>query len=264
MNLFHNEKGDTMKKILLLTTLIFLISFGTAGAEEEKAWSGSGEAGLLMTTGNSKTDSVNAKAALKYEKGHLLAEAGAAALYSSEETEVDGEKEDKVSAEKYNYNAKLGYKFNPADYVFVSGDYEDDRFSGYDYRTTYSAGYGRKIMDTDTVKFDIEVGPGYRYDKTNGYWENDAFIEEKTEEGAIFRGWAMFKYKFSGAVSFQQDLTVIAGSDNTNTKSITAIKTQIIGALSMKVSYTVDHDSQPPDDKDKTDTETALTLVYDF
>jgi putative salt-induced outer membrane protein YdiY len=74
----------------------------------------------------------------------------------------------------------------------------------------------------------------------------------------------MFNYKFSDAVSFQQDLTVIVGSDNTNTKSVSALKSQIIGALSMKLSYTVDHDSQAPDDKDKTDTETALTLVYDF
>jgi putative salt-induced outer membrane protein len=241
--------------VLLIALSILLIAASAFGEEEKKIWSGTGEAGLLMTTGNSETDSVNAKAGLKYEKGHLLAEVGAAALYSSEETEIDGEKEDKVSAEKYNYNAKLGYKFDPVNYVFVNGDYEDDRFSGYDYRTTYSVGYGRKVIDNDTVKFDIEIGPGYRYDRLEG---------GETEDEAIVRGWTMFNYKFSDAVSFQQDLTVIAGSDNTNTKSVSALKTQIIGALSMKMSYTVDHNSTVPADKDKTDTETALTLVYDF
>lgn len=250
-----------MKKTALLMFSVWMIFWmaGNAAAEDApkdaKPWSGAGEAGLLITSGNSETESVNAKLAFKYEQEKFLAEAGAAALYSSEETEVDGEKEDRVSAEKYNYNAKLGYKFTPRDYAFVSGDYEDDRFSGYDYRTTYSAGYGRKVIDTDTMKFGIEGGPGYRHDVLEG--------GEKEDE-AVFRGWAMFNYKFSDAVSFQQDLTVIAGSDNTNTKSVSALKSRIIGALSMKLSYTVDHDSHAPDDKDKTDTETALALVYDF
>nr|MDA3895656.1 DUF481 domain-containing protein [Desulfobacteraceae bacterium] len=219
---------------------------------------------LLMTTGNSETDSVNAKVGLKYEKEHFLGEANIAVLYSSETTEIDGKKEDNVSAEKYNYSAKIGYKFNEANYVFINGDYEDDRFSGYDYKTTYSAGYGRKVIASDTIKFDIEIGPGYRYDKTNGYWENNVFIDEKTEDEIILRGYAMFNYKFSEAVSFQQDVTVVTGSDNTNTKSVTALKTQIVGALAMKVSLKIDNNTDVPAGKDKTDTETALTLVYDF
>ena len=74
----------------------------------------------------------------------------------------------------------------------------------------------------------------------------------------------MFNYKFSEAVSFQQDVTVITGSSNTNTKPVTALKTQIIGALSMKASYKIDNNTDVPADKEKTDTETALTLIYDF
>jgi putative salt-induced outer membrane protein len=242
----------------LKTVFIFLLitlTAGVANAEEEKSFTGSGEAGLLMTSGNSETDSVNANASLKYEKGHLLGEVNLAALYSSENTEVDGIKEDKVSAEKYNYSAKIGYKFSEANYVFINGDYEDDRFSGYDYKTTYSAGYGRKLIATDTAKLDIEVGPGYRYDVLEG---------GETEDEAILRGYAMFNYKFSESVSFQQDITVVTGSDNTNTKSVSALKSRIVGALAMKVSFKVDNNTDVPDDKDKTDTETALTLVYDF
>jgi putative salt-induced outer membrane protein len=236
--------------------LVLFLTVGMANADEEvKSFSGSGEAGLLMTTGNSETDSVNAKLGLKYEKDHLLGEVNLAALYSSEETEENGIKEDRVSAEKYNYSAKIGYKFNPANYVFVNGDYEDDRFSGYDYKTTYAIGYGRKVIDNDTTKLDIEIGPGYRYDVLEGGETNDE---------AILRGYAMFSYKFSDAVSFQQDLTVVTGSDNTNTKSITALKSQIVGALSMKVSYKIDNNTDVPSDKEKTDTETSLTLVYDF
>jgi len=258
-----------MKFKAVFIILLIALTAGMANAEEENNFSGAGEAGLLMTSGNSETDSVNAKVGLKYEKEHFLGEVNLAALYSSEKTEITDEndiksKEDKVSAEKYNYSAKIGYKFNEANYVFINGDYEDDRFSGYDYKTTYSVGYGRKVIDSDTIKFDIEIGPGYRYDRTNGYWEDDVFIDEKTEDELILRGYAMFNYKFSESVSFQQDVTVVTGSDNTNTKSITALTTKIIGALGMKVAFKVDNNTDVPPDKDKTDTETALTLVYDF
>jgi len=245
-----------MKLNSILIILLITLFAGMVNAEEEpKSLSGSGEVGLLITSGNSETDSVNAKVGIKYEKEHFLSEANLAALYSSEKTEVDGKKEDKVSAEKYNYSAKIGYKFNEADYVFINGDYEDDRFSGYDYKTTYSAGYGRKVIASDTTKLDIEIGPGYRYDVLEG---------GESEDEAILRGYAMFNYKFSDAVSFQQDVTVVYGSDNTNTKSVSALTSQIIGALSMKASFKVNHNTDVPADKDKTDTETALTLVYDF
>jgi putative salt-induced outer membrane protein len=253
-----------MKIKTLFLILLMIITAGMANAEEEKNLSGTGGVGLLMTTGNSETDSLNANVGLKYEKEHFLGEANIAVLYNSEKTEVDGKKKDKVSAEKYNYAAKIGYKFDDVNYVFINGDYEDDRFSGYDYRTTSSIGYGRKVIDSDTIKFDIEIGPGYRYDRTNGYWKDDVFVDEKTEDELILRGYAMFNYTFSEAVSFQQDLTVVTGSDNTNTKSVTALKTRIVGDLAMKVSFKVDNNTDVPDDKDKTDTETALTLVYDF
>ena len=256
-----------MKLKTLCIILLMTVTAAAANGEEAKNFTGSGEVGLLMTSGNSETDSINAKVGLKYEKDHFLGEINMAALYSSEKTEIDGKKEDKVSAEKYNYSAKIGYKFNEANYIFINGDYEDDRFSGYDYRTTFSVGYGRKVIASDTIKFNIEIGPGYRYDRTNGYWENEEtkkHFDEKTEDEIILRGYLMFNYKFSDAVSFQQDLTVVTGADNTNTKSVSALKSQIIGALSMKASFTIDNNTDVPNNTEKTDTETALTLVYDF
>ncbi len=254
-----------MKLKTVLILLLITLTAGMAAADDEKSFSGSGEAGILFTSGNSETDSVNAKVSLKYDKDHLLAEVNLAALYSSETTEIDGKKVDKVSAEKYNYSAKIGYKFNEANYVFLNCDYEDDRFSGYDYRTTYSAGYGRKIIADEKITFNIEVGPGYRYDNRNGYLDdNGVLIKEKAEDEAVFRGHAMFNYKFSDSVSFQQDLTVVTGSSNTNTKSVSALKSQIIGALAMEVSYKINNNTDVPGNTEKTDTETALTLVYDF
>ncbi len=244
-----------MSRLILMMIALLICFAGNVSAETESPWSGSGELGYLQTTGNSETESINARAGFKYENDCLLGEVHLTALYSSEETEVDGRTEDRTSAEKYTAMAKTGYKFSDLDYVFLNADYEDDRFSGYEYRSNVAAGYGRKLVHTDTVNLNIEAGPGYRYDKP----ENGERVKE-----TLFRGYVLFKYVFSPGVSFQQEVTVLADSKNTATKSVTALKSKIKGALSMKVSYKVEHDSHVPADTDKTDTETAVTLVYDF
>ena len=252
----RDRKGGIMKCRLLLIITAFMVIGGIAGADEtEKPWNGSGEVGFLMTTGNSETRSVNAKTGLQYEHGHVLSTINLAAVYSSVKTEIDGKKEDRTSAEKYNASGKAGYKFSELDYVFLNAAYEDDRFSGYDYRSDYAAGYGRKIFNTDRLKLNLEAGPGYRYDKRD---------DGRTESEAVFRGYVLFDYRFSDQAGFRQEVTILAGLDNTGTTSVTALKSQIVDALSMKVSYTIDHNTHVPEDKKHTDSETALTLVYDF
>ena len=79
------------------------------------------------------------------------------------------------------------------------------------------------------------------------------------------KGSEHFVFVSGGFVEALPDrVTVLADSKNTATKSVTAFKSKITGALSMKASYKVEHDSHVPADTEKTDTETALTLVYDF
>lgn len=54
------------------------------------------------------------------------------------------------------------------------------------------------------------------------------------------------------------------GSDTTITRAVTALQADIVGNLAMKLSYTVEHTSQVPVGVEKTDTETAASLVYSF
>lgn len=54
------------------------------------------------------------------------------------------------------------------------------------------------------------------------------------------------------------------GADQTVTKSGSSVKAQVIGALSMKAAFTLEHTSSVPAGREKTDTETALTMVYSF
>jgi putative salt-induced outer membrane protein YdiY len=54
------------------------------------------------------------------------------------------------------------------------------------------------------------------------------------------------------------------GDTNTKTVSESALLTKINGSLQMKFAYNITHNLDVSDDKENTDTETSLTLVYSF
>jgi putative salt-induced outer membrane protein len=251
-------------KIKLALIIVFLIVLtGIAGAEDKSPWEREGELGVLVTTGNSTTESVNGKAKLNYEGVKWFNKTALGALYSAEETENDdGTKSKDKSAQKFLASDKGGYNLDELNYLFLLGSYEYDLLSGYYYQTLLSPGYGRRLIKTDRTKLDVEVGPGYRFSSVRETGDGDDDSE------AVFRAAGMFSHKLTETTEFQQDLSVEIGSETTITKSVTALKAQIIGALAMKTSFTVKHNSDPPesdgDQAETTDTETAVTLVYSF
>jgi putative salt-induced outer membrane protein len=243
-----------VKKILLIMLIVFSLT-GTAFAAD-KPLGGEGEIGMMLTTGNSETQSVNGKIGVTYESERLINTLDFQGLYTSEKTEDDdGVERDKASAQKHEGAIKAGYKFTENDYSFIRGAYLNDRFSGYHYQNTASAGYGRKLITGDRVHLSIELGPGYRYEKLRA---------GGSEEDAIFRASGLFSLKLTEGTAFEQELSMETGDDKTITRSVSAIKAQIIAALAMKLSYTIDRQSKVPVDTEKTNTETALALVYGF
>jgi putative salt-induced outer membrane protein len=249
------RQGDSMLRKFCLTALALFLTAGTAFSAE-KLFGGEGEIGMMITSGNSDTESVNGRIGLAYETDRLISTADFQGLYKSEKTEdQDGVRRDQASAQKHRASAKIGYKFTDNDYAFIRGAYINDRFSGYHYQNTVSAGYGRRLLTGDRANLSIELGPGYRYEKirTGG-----------SEENAIFRASGLFTLMLTEGTAFEQNLSVETGDDKTITRSVSAIRARIIGALSMKLSYTIDRQSEVPADTEKTNTESALTLVYGF
>ena len=220
-----------------------------AGAVEwwGSQWTGSGEAGYVATTGNTDTSNLVAKLGVTNERAKWRHTLNLEALNS----EDDGN----TTAERYFASWQSDYKLSERDYLFGRLAYEDDKFSGYDYRTTEAIGYGRRVLDTETMKLDLEAGPGARQSKLEG---------GGTEKEMILRLAGRYAWQISEHARFTQDLSSDIGEDATITKSVTALQADVMGNLAMKLSYTVTHTSDVPDDIDKTDTETAVTLVYGF
>lgn len=242
---------------LLCASLLALPAYADESTAEQaeyvSPWKASIELGYLRQSGNNDNTSLNSKFDVTYEvtnwRNHGIFEA------------VAKSESDTTTSERYLLSLQSDYKFNDRQYLFVLGSYEDDRFSGYEYQQTLALGYGHRLVKTPTVVLDLEIGPGYRVAKID---EDAAEDAGEKESSAILRSAMNLDWHLSKTALFEQDLSAESGDDNTVWKSVSAVKAQLMNQLAMKFSYTVKHITDVPEGSENTDTETAITLVYNF
>ncbi len=221
---------------------------GSAMAEGGSSeWAGEAELGIVSTDGNTETQTISAKAKASNERDKWKHELGLEALNT--------EDKDVTTAERYTLTGKSNYKMTARDYLFGIITYDDDRFSGYNWRASEFVGYGRHVIAEEDLTLDLEAGIGARQS------ELDSGVDQ--DEGAI-RLAGNLGWKISDTSKFTEELSSEIGEDVTISKSVTGLKTQINGSLAMKVTYTVKHVSEVPATIEKVDRETAVTLVYSF
>ena len=86
----------------------------------------------------------------------------------------------------------------------------------------------------------------------------------RAESEAIAVAKLDYNWQISENARFTQLIAMEYGKTNTKTVSESALLTKINGSLQMKFAYNITHNSDVSIDKENTDTETSLTLVYSF
>jgi len=226
-----------------------------ASAQEADNWKGETELGVLITSGTTEETNIKGRLGLVHEVETWRNTGEFRTNYS--------ETEDETTTEKYLAELETNYKFDKNQYWFLRGSYEDDRFSGYDFESTVTTGYGNRVWNSGDRSFlDLSVGAGYRYNKLDMVNAEG----EDTEEEAIARLAGQFDYALSENSLFRQKLSTEVGLDenNTVTESETSLQANVVGNLSMKAAFRVKHVSDAPAGSENTDTETSLSLLYGF
>lgn len=217
---------------------------------KKKGYAGEAEAGVNLTTGNTETTTWKGRLAMDFFLEHWRHNTEFKANYAKD----DGD----VSAERYFASYKANRDWSDSRYTFGLIKYEDDRFNGLENTITAAIGYGARVVDTNTQYLDIEGGPG---------WRSNAADDADNE--VILRFAADYDWKLSGNATFHQTFSTEIGSDNTISRAETSINTTVIGALAMKASFSMTHQTEPADNdngssRKNLDTITALTLLYSF
>lgn len=247
---------------LLASTLVLLPVF--TFAEEEKPLAAELELGVIATTGNTKTESYKGKFKVNHHLDSWHNEYLLEGLFKSDRLtdETTGDRTEVTTAEKYFGSAQANYKINKKhSALFVYAEYDRNRFSGFDYQYTAALGYSDRLFTNDNSHFAYSVGPGYTVDQPETPEDADK------EENFIVRLSLEYLYKFSDHAKFTQNVSSNYATDsdkNTKTKSVSAITANLNSSLSLRLSYTLEHNSEVVDGREHADTETAATVVYSF
>jgi putative salt-induced outer membrane protein len=212
-------------------------------------WSGKGEFGLVVSRGNSDTETLNLGLNFERKSEKWRNNLKVTALRASDEGELN--------AERYTLGYKSGYNFNERSYLFGAIRYDQDEFSSYDYQASLAVGYGRQLLDNDTHQLSIEFGPGVRR-------AEPADPLADTETSVIGRLSTDYAWAISETASLTNVLLVEAGSDNTFAENELALEVAINSRFALKLSGAVRHNTDVDPGVEKTDTLTTANLVYKF
>lgn len=240
--------------ILPAITCLGAISLTSQAAEEvaDPVWAGQAELGFIETSGNTDTRSFNGKFNLEHDiqpmKIGLRLEA------------LTGEENGTSSKEKYFAEVKSDYTLGEYDYITSLLSYEDDRFSGFEYQSVLSVGYGYRLWHAKKGHFDVEVGPGYRRTALEVRDEEG----DKLKEEAIGRLALDFSIDISDNATFLEVITIETGEFGTVYRSIMGLQSTLVSTLAMKINYEVKYTDTVPEGTEEMDTIVGATLVYGF
>lgn len=246
-----------MRKVILVVSAALLSASQSvlalnASNEEFHAWNVEGsvweadaELGIVLTSGNTESESFNGKFRVLNERRYWRHRLRGAALLASEEEES--------TAERYQTDFKTDYKLTSRDYLFGNLRYEKDRFANIDYRTSETVGYGRRVLARDGMRWDVEAGAGARQLRPR---------DGSTDNEAMLRFASDFMWQFTDVGRFTQSVLVESTDDETLTEAEAALRGSLTERLGLSLSFTLRHTDSVPADTERTDTITALNLTY--
>ncbi len=222
-------------------------------------WTGKGEAGLVIATGNTETENANAKLQFANEIGKWKHQFGGSALYASSDDEG-------TTAQRWEAFEQSDYNFSPRNFWFGAARYEDDEFSGFEYQAIVSTGIGHKFIDTDVTKFTGTAGVGYKVFETRDAFDDAGVLIEPGDRDSevVFRGTLDYDHQLTATTSVLDKFVVEAGSNNTFLQNDLALQVKMTDVLALAVGYSVRHNTDPPVGFEKTDTLTTINLVYEL
>ena len=229
-----------------LSCLISVFSLG-AYSQEESGLATQVEFGAIFTSGNTENENIKYKIVLDWVQQNWDYKFTSDGFRSSQ---------DGISnAQRLYHSASANYTNNEVSYAQGRVAYENDKFSGFDNQSDVTFSYGRNILQNrDNMSLALTAGVGARRSVIAG--------DADTEGLARFA--ANYLWNLSESADFIQDFSVDAGSNSSIYRTETGVQTDILENLSLKFTVKVKHQTEVPVDREKTDTETAITLVLNF
>lgn len=246
-------------KLSHLTPLaaLAIIAFpASASAQITEGWTGSAGVSGSTTSGNTETTDVGIGIDLTKTTGDWRNKFDVTYDLGS----ADGEDTKNRLFLGYQLDRDLSDRL----YVYGNANYFKDDFGAYDNGYFAGAGLGYQVLKADPNFWRLEAGLGYRVQETRatGIFGTAGFVDSVSDDEIALRAGSEFKYALNDAVSFYNNSEVISGSSNTYLWNDAGIEAQLAGNFSARFGVRVDHNTEVPAGREKTDTITRGALVY--
>ncbi|MDQ8754946.1 DUF481 domain-containing protein [Sphingosinicella sp. LHD-64] len=210
-------------------------------------WTGRGEVGASRSTGN--TDNLGIYASLNLTREGVNWRHAVRA--SAEVQETNGVRTQERLLFAYEPRYKVSDRLST--YGLIQG--ERDPLLGYDARYSASLGLGYALVKQRRLTVDVQGGPALRYAQ---------LTDNGSELDISGRAAIDARLQLRPGVTLTQNATAFLDSQSNTFTSATGLETQLIGALTARMSYNIQHESDPTLGRVATDTQSRVTFVYAF
>ena len=212
-------------------------------------WDTSAGIGLTLTEGNSETVSAAANIKSVGKFGNYAVTLGADANY--------GENSGVKSAESYRGYLQYDRNISERFYVFGRAEYYADSVADIDYRFKLSPGFGWHLIKNDKTTLDIELGPGYVFQKVGGV--NNDFASARIGN--------RFTYKLSDFARIWQSAEFVPEVGDFENYLVTAeigIEADITKKMTLRTVLQDDYQSRPAAGRKANDIRLISGVNYKF
>ncbi|WP_233996118.1 YdiY family protein [Erythrobacter sp. HL-111] len=226
-----------------------------AASEEERIrqaglfgnWSGKGEFGAFRSTGNASNTGITAGLSLLRDGIRWRHKLSGRADYQ--------ETEGVVTREQYFAAYEPNWTISDRLYAYGLAQYERDRFQGFSARYAVSGGLGYDVLTGEDMTLSVKAGPA---------WRRTEFVAGGSRSDLAGLAALDFDWRLLDTVTVTQDASAFVQSGSSTFVSDSGLVAGIAGDLSLRLSYTVEHDTDPPAGAVRTDTLSRVTIIYDF
>jgi len=210
-------------------------------------WTGKVELGAFRATGN--TSNFGYTGAVKLDRKGLN-------WQHTVQLNADYQKDrGTVSREQYGASYQPRYTLNDGLFTYGRVQYEKDRIQGFLDRYSLSGGLGYRILKRDNVSLSMEVGPALRRTRY-------VTVPQETTWSALTS--IDFDWQVTPTIKLTQDASSYIETGNSTYTSATGLEAGMARGLKARMSYSIEHETSPPDGSLRTDTISRFSLVYGF
>lgn len=243
-----------------LIKTLYHSDFDMNGEEGKPRFTLDGEVGIINASGNTNTTTFKGALRSEHETRNWANSYSTEIFYKeSRRDDADGNEVSTVTAQRFFSYAQLDYKLmTPGQRTFMYGDYENDRFNGYDYRASLAAGWSQRLWNEEDSSFRYSVGPGY------AFVAPEEGTESNINSGFIVRASGEYHYEWHTGARLRQFMSAEVGADNVKTRSETALSASLFDSLAMKLAFNLAYETDPLKNAKGLNTETSVSIVYRF